>query len=173
MEVNQEVVLKRPGMVNEESCREHSFTCPFLFLLHRVTFGLWESQPLRWQREPPVSTVCEREGRAQKVAVGRRGAREVVVRRALRLPAGKGPDGVSSMSQLCATCTPCEPSSLSLGTRHLGSSPRNGRCFGFGVEEGLWTRPPVLTLCVQAWICLIIEEVLGGGGAALGALVRM
>lgn len=38
-----------------------------------------------------------------------------------------GADCVSSVRQLCVTCTPCEPSSSSPGTRHPGSSPRNGR----------------------------------------------
>lgn len=32
------------------------YTCPF-FPFFRVTFGLWESQPSKWQREPPVSAT--------------------------------------------------------------------------------------------------------------------
>lgn len=92
------------------------------------------------------------------------GSWEVMARRA---PSGpqhdSGTDGVSSVSQLCVTCTPCELSSSYLGTRHPGSSPRNGRSLGvWCVGRHLDKATSVFTLCVQASICLAIGEVLGG-----------
>ena len=64
-------------------------------------------------------------------AIGRRWVAGGLWREGLQaLGQAGGADCVSSVRQLCVTCTPCEPSSSSPGTRHPGSSPRNGRSLG-------------------------------------------
>lgn len=67
---------------------------------------------------------------------------------------------MSSVSQLCVTCTLCGPSSSSLGTLPPGSSQRNGMSLSGSVCQGrlLGQGCPHLTAsCVQALVCAVEE----------------
>lgn len=72
-------------------------------------------------------------------------------------------DGVSSVSQLCVTCTLCGLSSSSLGTLPPGSSQRNGMSlsvFNLARKVSRQGCPHLNTSCVQALV-YTMEELWG------------